>query len=155
MIQAMLIVFRIIGPHKFTTLSSIQVTTHSTYDSLQSSLLHDDHVFELHISIGVFPTLNITAHFSDDRLKPKKGNSKPHWASTTSRDQSYQVIDRPWGRDGTNASQDGHSTRGLTPMERWQKESAREQPYHNLGGGILKGGKGTSTAATKHAKAHF
>ena len=69
----------------------------------------------------------------------------------TSRDQSYQVIDRPWGKDGTNTLQDEHSTRGLTPMERWQKEPTKEQPYHNLDG-IIKGRKGRSTAATKRVK---
>ena len=97
------------------------------------------------------PNLTTPAPISDDRLKLKKVNSDPHWTSMTSRDQFYEFINRPWEKDETNTSQNEHSTRGLTPMERWQKESTREQPYHNLDS-IVKAGKGRSTASTEHVK---
>jgi hypothetical protein len=68
--------------------------------------------------------------------------------------QSYQAIDRPWMGGGSDARQREQAATDLTPMERWQKESARNQPYHNIEAVTCKG-KGGRSAGNWTGEAHL
>ncbi|KAF4633932.1 hypothetical protein G7Y89_g4184 [Cudoniella acicularis] len=94
-----------------------------------------------HILRFVPPSGYLTTYRDDVGLKFEQDNSQMR----ASAHQTYQAIDRPWVGGRSDARQREQAATDLTPMEKWQKESTRNQPYHNIEAVAHKGKNDHST----------
>ena len=88
-----------------------------------------------HTHLYVPPSTYLTILKWEIEVILEQSSSQTH----SSEHQPFQVIDRPWRGGRSNWRQREQAVTDLTPMERWQKESTRNQPYHHIEAVAYKG----------------